>query len=49
MTSGLWHSRGGKAPNEANTAGRADALYPDFTDELTEALAEFWRGALMPG
>ena len=48
LTSGLWQSLGVEAPGDADTAGRADALHPDFIDELREALAEFWRGALMP-
>ncbi len=48
LTCGLWQSLGIGPPDEETTADLANALYPDFIDELTEALAEFWRGALMP-
>ncbi len=47
LTCGLWQSLGVRPPEEETTAELAAALYPDFIDELTEALAEFWRGALM--
>lgn len=47
LTCGLWQSLGVRPPGEETTAELADALYPDFIDELTEALDEFWRGALM--
>ncbi len=47
LTCGLWQSLGAGPPDEPTAAELADALCPDFTDELTEALAEFWRGALM--
>ena len=46
LTCGLWQSLGSGPPHGETTADLAAALYPDFTDELTEALAEFWRGAL---
>ena len=46
LTCGLWQSLGAGPPEQ-----RADdvtgALDADFIAELTEALAEFWRGALM--
>ena len=48
LTCGLWQSLGAGPSDEATTADLAGALYPDFIDELTEALAEFWRGALTP-
>ena len=44
LTCGMWQSFGtGQA-----AADPADPLHPDFLEELREALAEFWRGALMP-
>ena len=47
LTCGLWQSLGVTPLDEESTAGRIDVLYPDFFDEITEALAEFWQGALM--
>lgn len=47
LTCGLWQSLGAGSSSET-TADPAGALTPDFINELTEALAEFWRGALMP-
>ena len=48
LTCGLWQSLGAGPPNERTDADLPDALHPDFIEELTEALAEYWRGALMP-
>lgn len=48
LTCGLWQSLGAGPTGGQTTAGFTGALYPDFIDELTEALAEFWRGALRP-
>ena len=47
LTCGLWQSLGVTPLDEESTAGRIDVLHPDFFDEITEALAEFWQGALM--
>ena len=47
LTCRLWQSLGAGSSSET-TADPAGALNPDFINELTEALAEFWRGALMP-
>lgn len=45
LTCGLWQSLG-DASAGAKAADLPDALRPDFIDEVKEALAEFWRGAL---
>ena len=48
LTCGLWQSLGSGPPGGTTAAaGVANALYPEFIDELTEALGEFWRGALV--
>ena len=52
LTCGLWQSLGagppeGWAGGDLADAEVAGALEADFIDELTEALTEFWRGALM--
>ena len=48
LTCGLWQSLGVTPLSEESTADLIDVLHPDFFDEITEALAEFWQGALMP-
>ena len=48
LTCGLWQSFGAGPPDDAAMADLADPLHPDFIVELTEALAEFWRGAMTP-
>ena len=48
LTCGLWQSLGSGPPSGITAdAGVASAVYPEFIDELTEALTEFWRGALI--
>ena len=47
LTSGLWQTLGVEPPNDKSSIDVASALHPNFIDELAEALAEFWRGALM--
>ncbi len=47
LTCGLWQWLGVGPTDAATKADPADALHPDFINELTEALAEYWRGALM--
>jgi AcrR family transcriptional regulator len=47
LTCGLWQSLGSGPPGGRTVdAGLAATLYPVFVEELAEALAEFWRGAL---
>ena len=48
LTCGLWQAFGAGPTDEAAKAVFADPLHLDFIDELTEALGEFWRGALSP-
>lgn len=49
LTRGVWqatHQQAG-APFEADLA--LSAIFPDFAEELREALTEYWRGAVAPG
>ena len=47
LTCGLWQSLGVASPEDQADGDASGALDADFNDELAEALAEFWRGALM--
>ncbi|WP_174286276.1 TetR family transcriptional regulator [Sphingomonas bacterium] len=47
LTCGLWQSLGVELLDDTAKVALAGAFHPDFIDELTEALAEYWRGALM--
>jgi AcrR family transcriptional regulator len=47
LTCGLWQSLGAGPADAETSPGITSALHPDFIDELSEALAEFWQGALM--
>ncbi len=44
LTCGLWQSFG--PDKAADTASEFAVFHPDFVEELSEALAEYWRGAL---
>lgn len=47
LTRGLWQaSRPGAAPAATRADPALSPLYPEFDRELTEALTEYWRGAL---
>ena len=48
LTCGLWQSLGDGPPDQEAVTDLTVALHPDFIEELTEALAEYWRGALAP-
>ncbi len=48
LTRGLWQSTGAAAASFAGDV-RLGLLYADFQSELRDALAEYWRGALMDG
>ena len=48
LTRGLWQSTGSPPPFFGGDV-RLSLLYADFQSELREALAEYWRGALIGG
>ena len=47
LTCGLWQSFGAERPIEAAVPDLPNTPYPDFLEELSEAMSEFWRGALL--
>ena len=44
LTVGLWKAFG--SGRSVEVSAKTSAFYPDFIEELSEALVEYWRGAL---